>query len=219
MKKVKATALAIIINRFTSCGFLHDYRLEQIADECEIPIKKLRTIIKDSDIFIRKHTGWRIRGFSKIITEYFTYQIRLYNKTGNLKSLCYAILESLAINKLKQQMFSTRQRFLDTHGGKSKKLFQAHLKERTIECRTSSRSLAKTLGISHTIANSVLNSLKKQGIAVFKNYSQCKSANRMLRLKTGTFLCQRNVLAISCPNFNGYELFDPQTPLLCKASM
>lgn len=210
----------ILLKRYDHSGFLRFNDISNLSKYCNCSKSTAQNLLNDSvSLGVAKicKTGYAIIGFKKLIQKFYINDIRIFDKSGNLKSLTDKVMESIAINKLSQQSFMRKKALLDqSRGSKNKHVLNAKIKDRAFgfECRTSARVMAKTLGCSHVIANRVLNSIEKKGLAVFIDFGKdlAKNASFLCFVKTGYFFAKRFLLEINKIEVD--ELIGYKTPLI-----
>jgi hypothetical protein len=195
----------IFLKRFKPSGFILFEEIKQLPKYCGCSLPTIQKLLNESileGIAKKCKTGYAILGFRKIIQKFYIYDLKIIDKSGDLKSLTEKVMESVAINKLSQQSFKRKKGLLEQQrGNKNKNLLLAKIKDRSFgfECRTSARVMAKTLDCSHVIANRILNSIQKKGFVTFVNFIKdlTKSASYFIYKKTGYFFAVRFLTEIS----------------------
>lgn len=93
--------------------------------------------------------------------------IVIHQKDGSFQNVVDSALIGMAYNKIKQQFQTTKHAILEHKGRRNinSRLMSAYIREgASANCLISSRQIGKSIWVSATKANAIINYLKKTGI-------------------------------------------------------
>lgn len=171
MLKHKSFAYFIILKREYSSGYMRKKPTNPTK------LKYFNHLIK-AGLISGTNKGWRLKNLRGAINDIYGYQFKIINYSNNIQEMTEFILDGLVFNKLKQQYRAAKSllatktgNVVRKKGSRSVRTFllagKIHVqtkdcfKEKTFDIKTSSRSMAKSIGISQTMANYILNRIEK----------------------------------------------------------
>lgn len=136
-----------------------------------------------------------VRNAMNILWGYSFWCVNRDYKT--LNELTTIFIDSVVVNKLTQQQYAAKRNLESKKAREVKKSIMPDLEYRfltgEIKARTSCRAMAKTLGVSLTIANKSLHRVVKKGDVKFVTHlpNPNKTRYHKLKFKLGLFECER----------------------------
>lgn len=201
MKKIKLFAYYIILKRRFKSGY---FRLSQIHDgtvSYRTAIKYHKQLVSFGYITPTKN-GFRLRKFRYVMMCCFGKTFSIHGISETIKGIQQDIIDSLTKNKLRQQYLMAITDLASKLGKMydlKKRNFVYHsLLSGKANAITSSRSIARELGISNSEANDSLNRLVKQKLVHIERKEQKITKHK---IRSGIFEGERYVCAVKKTRF------------------
>lgn len=186
-------------------------------------LKYFNHLLNDGLISATKN-GYRLKKLRSSINQIYGYQFKIINFSYNTQEMSEYLIDSLVYNKLKQQYRAAKSLLVAKTGnvvrkkglmsiqsallaGKIHKITHNGVITENFNVMTSSRDVADKIGLSQTMANSVLKRLEKLGSIKFDPQRKCqpkiqKYIKGMFNNPNYVWFCERYLVDIANVPFN-----------------